>query len=227
MQVSSSGGGGGLVVIGKQYDPYTGKWHDVYGPDPNSGKKKTTPKSTNKKKPSKPNKPTTADKGNADQGSGKDDKKEVDQGTREIEYDLQGTASIRPLPHLSARDIVDFQGMGINFSGKYFVTSVTHTINRSGYTQDLDLLRSDFVWKTSPTAPAPSNGKKPPKKAPTDKNKKPNNKRYYTVKRGDTLWAISKRFYGTGIKYMKIVNANKGKIKNPHWIYPGQKFLIP
>lgn len=51
--------------------------------------------------------------------------------------------------------------------------------------------------------------------------------RYHTVVRGDTLWDISKKYYGTGTKWPTIANANKSKIRDPHWIYPGQVFLIP
>jgi len=49
----------------------------------------------------------------------------------------------------------------------------------------------------------------------------------YTVKSGDCLWNIAKKFYGDGSKYTKIYNANKSKIKNPSLIYPGQKLTIP
>ena len=49
----------------------------------------------------------------------------------------------------------------------------------------------------------------------------------YTVKSGDCLWNIAKRFYGNGSKYTTIYNANRDKIKNPNLIYPGQVFWIP
>lgn len=65
-----------------------------------------------------------------------------------------------------------------------------------------------------------SNNNSRPSKT-TSKNKE------YTVKKGDTLWNIAKKFYGKGSLYTKIYNANKSKIKNPNKIYPGQKIKIP
>ena len=49
----------------------------------------------------------------------------------------------------------------------------------------------------------------------------------YTVKKGDCLWNIAKKFYGSGSKYTVIYNANKDKISNPNLIYPGQVLTIP
>lgn len=49
----------------------------------------------------------------------------------------------------------------------------------------------------------------------------------YTVKSGDCLWNIARKFYGNGSLYTKIYNANRSKIKNPNLIYPGQVFTIP
>lgn len=51
--------------------------------------------------------------------------------------------------------------------------------------------------------------------------------RTYTVKRGDSLWRIAQKFYGSGSKWRKIFNANRKKIKNPRLIFPGQKLVIP
>lgn len=50
----------------------------------------------------------------------------------------------------------------------------------------------------------------------------------YTVKSGDTLWAIAKKFLGNGSRYMEIYEANKAIIgSNPNLIYPGQVYTIP
>lgn len=49
----------------------------------------------------------------------------------------------------------------------------------------------------------------------------------YTVRSGDCLWNIAKKFYGKGSQYTKIYNANRDKIKNPNLIYPNQVLWIP
>ena len=49
----------------------------------------------------------------------------------------------------------------------------------------------------------------------------------YTVKKGDTLWAIAAKYYGAGAQYTKIYNANTDKISNRNLIYVGQVLTIP
>jgi nucleoid-associated protein YgaU len=48
-----------------------------------------------------------------------------------------------------------------------------------------------------------------------------------TVVRGDSLWRISKRVYGRGLRYTVIYQANQQQIRDPHRIYPGQLFVLP
>ncbi|PCJ05036.1 MAG: peptidoglycan-binding LysM [Rhodobacteraceae bacterium] len=48
-----------------------------------------------------------------------------------------------------------------------------------------------------------------------------------TVQKGDTLWAISRERYGDGLLYVRVFEANKGAIRDPDLIYPGQIFSIP
>ena len=47
------------------------------------------------------------------------------------------------------------------------------------------------------------------------------------IRRGDTLWQISRRVYGQGVRYTTIYLANEDQIRNPDVIQPGQIFGVP
>ncbi|NEJ24491.1 LysM peptidoglycan-binding domain-containing protein [Rhizobium leguminosarum] len=47
------------------------------------------------------------------------------------------------------------------------------------------------------------------------------------IRRGDTLWQISRRTYGLGVRYTTIYIANEDKIVDPDRIRPGQIFGLP
>lgn len=47
------------------------------------------------------------------------------------------------------------------------------------------------------------------------------------IRRGDTLWQISRRVYGQGVRYTTIYLANENQISNPDLIEPGQIFMVP
>ena len=51
--------------------------------------------------------------------------------------------------------------------------------------------------------------------------------RVYEVVSGDTLGAISKKYYGKAGDYMKIFEANRDILDNPDLIKVGQKLQIP
>lgn len=80
---------------------------------------------------------------------------------------------------------------------------------------------------------------KPTNTTPTNTPTNATKTTYYTVKKGDTLQTISKKFYGKYSLYTKIYNANKSTIENAakkrgrkssgngHWIYPNTKLVIP
>lgn len=94
---------------------------------------------------------------------------------------------------------------------------------------------------TNPTNPPPPKSTPPPvKPAPKPPAPKPAPKpkvRYYTVKSGDNLWNIAKKYYGNGALYGRIYNANRkgvrradgstGMIVKPSLIYAGWKLIIP
>ena len=47
------------------------------------------------------------------------------------------------------------------------------------------------------------------------------------IRRGDSLWRISRRVYGHGVRYSTIYLANQEQIRNPDRIWPGQVFRMP
>ena len=49
----------------------------------------------------------------------------------------------------------------------------------------------------------------------------------YTVKSGDTLSAIAKKFLGDANAYMEIFNMNRDQLSDPDRIQPGQVLKIP
>ena len=48
-----------------------------------------------------------------------------------------------------------------------------------------------------------------------------------TVQPGNTLWVMAQERYGDGFLYSQIFAANKGLIRDPDLIYPGQIFELP
>ena len=62
-----------------------------------------------------------------------------------------------------------------------------------------------------------------PQSAPTPSNAP----RTYTIKSGDTLSAISKRFYGTPTRWIDIYQANRDRLSSESAIRVGQEIRIP
>jgi LysM repeat protein len=49
----------------------------------------------------------------------------------------------------------------------------------------------------------------------------------YTIRRGDTLWAIAKRYLGSGLRYPAIFQDNREVINDPDLILPQQQVKVP
>jgi len=62
---------------------------------------------------------------------------------------------------------------------------------------------------------------------PTSAVEEPRAPRIIKVRRGDSLWRISRRHLGNGKKWAAFYKANKAKIDNPDLIYPGQVLILP
>lgn len=127
-------------------------------------------------------------------------------GANSISFRIRGDTK-----HMAARNI-GITGLG-KADGKYFIDRVTHSKTASGiYTcaikAHLCVTNIDFSLAAVQEEQGSASGT-------------------YTVVKGDCLWNIAKKFYGSGPKYTVIYNANKGIIRNPSLIYPGQVLTIP
>ena len=49
----------------------------------------------------------------------------------------------------------------------------------------------------------------------------------YLVQRGDSLSRIAQRQYGDSGQWRRIYDANRGTLRSPNLIYPGQRLTIP
>jgi LysM repeat protein len=79
--------------------------------------------------------------------------------------------------------------------------------------------------KETQVASKPQPGKE--KLAQAQESKASSTSQEYTVSAGDSLSLLALRYYGSAQKWKKIYEANKNTVKNPHYIYIGQKITIP
>jgi len=49
----------------------------------------------------------------------------------------------------------------------------------------------------------------------------------HEVVKGNTLWDLAEQYLGNPFRWPLIYEANRDRIEDPHWIYPGQIFIIP
>ncbi|RWX75909.1 LysM peptidoglycan-binding domain-containing protein [Neorhizobium lilium] len=75
----------------------------------------------------------------------------------------------------------------------------------------------------APQASAASDGPRTIQQAPLTQSQRT----AVIIRRGDTLWQISRRVYGQGVRYTTIYLANEDQIHNPDIIQPGQIFGVP
>lgn len=134
------------------------------------------------------------------------------------------TVTIMANIKIVASQCIEISGLG-KIDGKYYVDKIKHSVG-SGYTMQLTLHKVQSAIKITVAAKKTASSKKSSSKK-------------YQVQTGDTLWALAKRFYGSGEKYTIIYNANKNVIEskarahglsssnNGYWIYPGTVLTIP
>lgn len=120
-------------------------------------------------------------------------------------------------------------------SYKWVITGCSATyevIGPGGNVQELRLAltlkeyrykKTTSVTVTSPTKPAASSASKSSKQNKSTSKSSTS----YKIKKGDTLWGLAKKYYGSGAKYTKIYNANKNIIKDPNELQIGRVIQIP
>ncbi len=109
----------------------------------------------------------------------------------------------------------------------YNVYMGPHSVDYSGghgdYYYSITLVQAKdlIVYQSKPAAVDDQ------KKQESERPSPPSSKTY-TVKKGDSLWAISQKFLGGGSNYPSLYDANKDVVgSNPNLIYPGQVLTIP
>lgn len=96
--------------------------------------------------------------------------------------------------------------IGWQFTDRGSVNGINGTVDRDIYTKEIFLEEIDEI----------------PQVEKPNQNQQPNTQTvYYTVKRGDTLWDIARR-YGTTVSELAEING----IANPNLIFPGQVLRI-
>lgn len=114
---------------------------------------------------------------------------------------------------------VGFSVSGVD-SGTFYITSLMRTATEG----DEDIGISLTLVERRRLSEKRSTGKEG---VTGERNKAVNSIKKYTVKKGDCLWRIAKKFYGNGSLWRRIYAANRSKIKDPDLIYPGQVLVIP
>ena len=219
------------------YDPKTGEWTKTTDTSGSSSKSSGSSSS----KPSSSSKSSSSSGNKGDNLSSSSSNKNESKGSVEKQYNtieintLNGTLNFVATEEtikLKAGDTVKLQGLGKYLSGDYYVKDITRQVSKNGYSHSATLIKTDFgnslktVSKTS--AKNNNNTKKDStKKKVSSSSSSKSAQRTYTVKKGDCLWNIAKKFYGNGALYTKIYDANTNKIANPNLIYVGQVFVIP
>lgn len=122
---------------------------------------------------------------------------------------------------LMATLTVRLNGFG-QMDGAYFIEKVTHQIGRKAYVMQVLLSRIPEGDSEKISAPTETGTGKA-----------------YIVQKGDNLWDLSQKFYGTPSRCEEIYRANKDRIEtearehgksnssNGYWIWPGTPLDIP
>lgn len=218
------------------YDPKTGEW--TKSTDNSGSSSESSSGSSSSSSSGSSSSSSSSSKG--DNLSSSSSNKDESKGSVEKQYNtieintLSGTLNFvasEETIKLKAGDTVKLQGLGKYLSGDYYVKDITRQVSKNGYSHSATLIKTDFgnsLKTVSKTSAKNNNTKKESTEEKVSSSSSSKSaQRTYTVKKGDCLWNIAKKFYGNGALYTKIYDANTNKIANPNLIYVGQVLVIP
>ena len=108
--------------------------------------------------------------------------------------------------------------------GMWQFSSTNGKIRGASNSLDLDYAYKDYPTLMKEKGKNGFNKSSKKKEEPKKEEPKKDTKVYYTIKKGDTLWEIAKKYYGNGSKYTEIAKLNS--ISNPDKIKVGQKIRV-
>lgn len=197
------------------YDPSKGTWSTTISSTDDKSKKKTkNTKNTNNRDSNLSS--SDSDKKNS---KGKVEKKYNNIEVRTLEGSLSYIADEKTFK-LRVGDTVRIVGIGKYLSGNYYVKEIERTLNSNGYSHSATVIRTNFgsklkiatVTKKKGKIKTTKNSKSNSKKVSSSSKASSSNKRKYTVKKGDSVYSISKKFYGNGNSYSRIFDSNGNQI---------------
>lgn len=112
-------------------------------------------------------------------------------------------------------------GQPLTIAQKNIVTAIINGIGPPPVPPQGNVILQPTPAPVAPPPPPPPTPTPPPPPAPPPPPQPQHT--YYTVKRGDNLTKIGRKF---GVTWQSIYNNNRNKIRNPNLIYPGQVLLI-
>lgn len=121
---------------------------------------------------------------------------------------------------------------GSPFNKEFLIETFTYGMEDGGGDIYYGLTLKEYRDFTVPMTKQPVTGNKPPANPPIDQ---PANKKTYTVKKGDSMWAICQSQLGKGSRYPELYALNKAVIdagnkkygNSKYTIYPGQVLTLP
>lgn len=152
-------------------------------------------------------------------GAQNDSVKEVEKAQITItEEFIEGQITFLPSPYIKAKMVVYLTNLGKMFDGKYYIKSLTKSMSSGDYSVTASVLRiDDDVPDTTNDSTREEPVKLPEPVLPDEPQYK-----VITIKWGDTLWMLSRK-YNTTVQFLADLN----NIKNPDLIYAGASLKVP